>query len=109
MNPVALCLKVKVQPGKRDQVRAMWEKHLKPRVASTFTDNDPQIGRSAITKRIMPLAASSPRLSRPDATFADGHKNILHQLIPLRDSQSTAASLDTTTPMMPTAFPKTQP
>ena len=39
MEPVALYLKVKVQPGKRDQVRALWEKHPKPRVEASEVQN----------------------------------------------------------------------
>lgn len=30
MSKVALFIKTKTQPGKRDEVKALWEKHLKP-------------------------------------------------------------------------------
>jgi len=34
MEPVALFIKVRVRPGKREQVRQLWEKHLKQRAES---------------------------------------------------------------------------
>ena len=50
MNQAALFIKHKTRPGKRDEVRRIWEKHLKPRIAENaahqayyycYDDNDP--------------------------------------------------------------------
>lgn len=50
MSKAALFIKHRALPGKRDEVRRIWEKHLKPRVAANpaheayfycFDDNDP--------------------------------------------------------------------
>ena len=50
MHKLALFLKNKVQPGKRDEVYRLWAKHLQPRVETSavqevyffcYDDNDP--------------------------------------------------------------------
>jgi quinol monooxygenase YgiN len=49
MAKVALFIKHKTQPGKRDEVRRVWERHMRPNIASNpgheayfycFDDND---------------------------------------------------------------------
>jgi quinol monooxygenase YgiN len=39
MSKPALFIKTKCQPGKRDEVRRLWEQHLKPRVQDGDTQD----------------------------------------------------------------------
>lgn len=50
MSKVALFIKHKSLPGKRDEVRAVWQRHMQPRIANNtaheayfycYDDNDP--------------------------------------------------------------------
>ena len=52
MDEISLFIKVRTQPGMRDEVRAVWERHLKPRAEAsdaqtvylyTYDDSDPDV------------------------------------------------------------------
>lgn len=52
MDNAALFIRHKALPGKRDEVRRVWEKHLRPRIAENsaheaycycYDDNDPDV------------------------------------------------------------------
>jgi len=52
MSKSALFIKHRAQPGRRDEVRRVWEKHLKPNIAGNpaheayfycYDDNDPDV------------------------------------------------------------------
>ncbi|MDQ3133611.1 MAG: antibiotic biosynthesis monooxygenase [Acidobacteriota bacterium] len=52
MDKTALFIRHQAQPGKRDEVRRVWEKHVKPRVEANpaheayffcYDDNDPDV------------------------------------------------------------------
>ena len=52
MNKTALFIRHQAQPGRRDDVRRVWEKHVKPRVEANaaheayffcYDDNDPNV------------------------------------------------------------------
>lgn len=52
MSKTALFIKHRARPGKRDEVRRVWEKHLRPRIATNaahqayfycFDDGDPDL------------------------------------------------------------------
>ena len=66
---VALFLTIKTQPGQRDQLVALWEKHLKPRADANEAQVRYVIARDAAdpdTLRITEVYATRPR-SRPTA------------------------------------------
>lgn len=52
MSKIALFIKHKSKPGKREEVRKVWEKHLRPRISENraheayfycYDDNDPDV------------------------------------------------------------------
>ncbi len=85
MSKAALFIKHRALPGKRDEVRRIWEQHLKPRVVANhaheayfycYDDNDPDT--ICVFQQYVDRASSQEFLEAPH--IADGRNTfILHR------------------------------
>ncbi|MEZ0167388.1 putative quinol monooxygenase [Microvirga sp. TS319] len=84
MNKAALLITHRTLPGKRDEVRHVWEKHLKPNIASNpaheayfycYDDKDPDV--------ILAFQQYTDRISPQDFVRAPWYAAYIEEVTPL--------------------------
>ncbi len=84
MNKAALLITHKTLPGKRDAVRQVWERHLKPNIASNpaheayfycYDDKDPDV--------ILAFQQYRDRVSPQDFVKAPWYADYIEEVMPL--------------------------
>lgn len=88
MNKAALFVRLRARPGKRDEVRQVWERHLKPNIAGNlaseayfycYDDMDPDV--------VCAFQQYSDRVSPQDFVKAPWYAAYIEEVTPLLAGQ----------------------